>query len=67
MAKKQDISIAVIEEKVAKIEAWQLNADANHFPTIEKRFDALDRKLTRISSVGTTIFIVFELLLKYLS
>ena len=45
MAKKQDISIAIIEEKVGKIETWIENADTNHFPTIEKRFDGIEKKL----------------------
>ena len=64
MAKKQDISIAVIEEKVGKIETWIKEADTNHFPTIEKRFDSLDRKLAYWSGGITATISIIQYLLK---
>ena len=48
MAKKQDVSIAVIEEKVSKLEKWVNVADTNHFPTITKQFNSVEKRFDRI-------------------
>ena len=61
---KQNIDIAVIKEKVNKIERWIDNADMNHFPTIEKRFDRLDRKLAYWSGGVVVAGALIQVILK---
>ena len=60
----QDVSIAVIEEKVGKIELWIDNADRNHFPTIEKRFDGLEKKLAywggAVAAFGAIVQVIIK-------
>ena len=68
---ERDIKIAVIEEKVGNIEAWQKKADDNHFPTIDKRFDLvesrfdkIDLQLARWGGAITLLVILVPLLIK---
>lgn len=61
---QQNIKLAVIQEKVSKIEKWIDNADVNHFPSIEKRFDKLDKKLAYWSGGIVVAGAVIQLILK---
>ena len=64
--KNRDIKIAVIQEKVNNIEAWQNNADINHFPTIEKRFDGVELKIARWGGGIAVLVILVPLLIKFI-
>ena len=46
---KQNLEIAIIKEKVGKIEEKVNYYDQNHFPSIEKRFDRIEKKLAYYS------------------
>ena len=70
---KQNIGLAILTEKVTKVEAWVDNADENHFPTIaenfvsvEKRFDKLDKQLAWYSGSIATLVFVIEFILRIL-
>ena len=67
MEQEQKIDIAILKEKVSKIEAWVDNAEANHFPTIERRFDALERKGAYLAGGIAAFGAIFQLMLKYFS
>ena len=61
---KDTEKIAVICEKVNKIEAWIDNADKNHFPTIERRFDSIERKLAYYSGgIIVAVWVIEKFLL----
>ena len=60
------IKIAVLYEKVEKIEKWVDNANVNHFPSIEHRFDKLENKMAYYSGGIVVAFTVIELILRYL-
>lgn len=65
MTDSQDIEIAIIKEKVSKIESWIDNADTNHFPTIEKRFDKIENKIAYwVGGIGA-ISALLQVILKY--
>lgn len=62
---KQNIELAIIKEKVFKIENWIDNADSNHFPTIEKRFDRIEQKIAYwVGGIGALTGLL-QLILKY--
>jgi len=63
----QKVDIAILKEKGSKIEAWVDNAEANHFPTIERRFDALERKGAYLAGGIAMFGALFQLILKYFS
>ena len=42
---QQNIDIAILKEKVSKIEERLDMYETNHFPSIERRFDVLEKKL----------------------
>ena len=66
MNKENYKDMAVISEKVSKIEAWVNNADINHFPSIEKRFDKIETKMAYYSGGIVAIVSVIQLILKWL-
>lgn len=45
MTKDNNTDIAVIKEQVSEVKRWINNADRNHFPTIEKRFNRIEIRL----------------------
>ena len=65
MTDSQDIEIAIIKEKVSKIESWIDNADTNHFPTIEKRFDKIENKIAYWVGGIVAISALLQVILKY--
>jgi len=60
---KQNIEIAVIREKITKVEKWIDNADVNHFPTIDKRFNDIEKKLAMWSGAIIILGILIPKLL----
>ena len=60
---KQDITIAVLSEKVDRIEATLVNYDTNHFPSIEKRFNGIENKLAYYAGGITIVGAVANILI----
>lgn len=63
---KQNIEIAIIKEKVNKLEVWADNVDNNHFPSIEKRFDGVELKIARWGGGIAALVVLVPLLVKFL-
>lgn len=63
---KEEIDIAILIEKVSKVEAWIIEADINHFPTIEKRFDKVELKLAFWGGGLGVLTVVTPILIKIL-
>lgn len=59
------IDVAVLQEKIGKIEETISMYETNHFPTIERRFDSIERKIAYWSG-GIAIALGFlQIILKF--
>lgn len=63
MKDTQKVDIAILTEKVSRIEEKLALYERNHFPAIEARFDSIERKLA-FAGGGLAIL---QLILKYLA
>ena len=61
------VKIAVLYEKVEKIEKWVDNADVNHFPSLERRLDGIEQKIAYWSGGIVAAGAIIQLILKYLT
>lgn len=62
----QEIDIAVIKNQVDEIKKWINNADINHFPTIEGRFDKLEKKLAFYSGGITVAIFLVNIIMRFI-
>lgn len=61
-----DIDLAIVKEKVLKIEKWIDNADINHFPTINRRFNSIEKQIAYWSGGLAVIIVLTGILIKLL-
>lgn len=63
---KHATDIAVLKDQVQVVRRWIENADVNHFPTIERRFDGIEKKLAYYSGTIVAASATVQLVIKYL-
>ena len=61
---KQNIDLALLKDDVRDLKKWAENADKNHFPSIERRFNRIETRLAGWGGGIAVLVILIPMLLK---